>query len=347
MIIESSVNTNTNTNKLVIETEGKTLRDIFDLEAVNDFFDGVLSDDYISTINGADAEAILSNLDSIEADPDMHIVVDLFGEVKEEEAVNKAGKAYIACGGGLGKKEVAIVDGKTTVSDIITPSVADYFATTPETLKNYKSYINDDPADMSSVLHDGDNVVLESRKAGDKGAEFHYTIVDENGDEKRFTLERDEEDMPTFEDVLDEAIERFNLPDITTILAIDDANVDDSLYDIILSGIAYSGAVVTVDVTFEDEEEEVAEAPVKGTVGAVKVFIQGSCQCKPMSIVSGVTTLADVVYSEKILNLGAMTKEQAKELIYMVNGVKATDHTVLNAGDEISMEARKAGSKGL
>lgn len=358
MQIISNTNTNTANNTLNITVnEGDTIYDILMADAVMDFFDNEYDSEQIKnsilTINGAEAEAILANIDSINAEEDMVLTIDLYGEVTEEErAAHTAGKAFITCGGGI-SKEVAIIDGVTTVNDMITPSVAAFCATSVDQLRNRKVYINDSEATTSSVVHNGDTVVLEARKAGDKGCDFSYTVIDADGSRRQVSYNVDE--VYSYQDLLDMLREDEIIEEDSAIVKINDVEIPDVLYNAVVTGNAEEDAVVEIDTVFlvpEEEDNDVdeddgANAPARGTLGQVKVFIQGSCQHKDMNIVSGVTLLSDVVFSDKILNMGAMTRTQAESLIYSINGVQSSVNSVLNAGDEISMEARKAGQKGL
>ena len=63
-----------------------------------------------------------------------------------------------------------IVSDTTRAGDVLTQDVANFFATTVDTLHNMRILINDVEAETTAVLHDGDAITLMSRKCGDKGA---------------------------------------------------------------------------------------------------------------------------------------------------------------------------------
>lgn len=351
MQIISNTNTASNNTLNIADTTDMTLFDILSSDSVMEFFDNEYGvediAEHILSINGADADAIINNIDSISAEEDMVIVIDLYGEIEEEQEreAHTAGKVSITCGGGLGSKEVAIVDGVTTVNDLLTPSLATFYATTTDNLRNRKVYINDEEATVTSVVRNGDIVVLENRKAGDKGA-MKYTLIDNDGVE--YDILSDNE--VTYKEVLEAGQDEGLYDEFPVITVIDGAEIPDVIYSTVLSGEATDGSIIEVDCAFNIQnsvdEEDTAQAPARGTIGQVKVFIQGSSQNKLMNIVSGVTTMSEVVFSDKILNLGALTREQAESLVYSINGVQSPVNAVLNAGDEISMEARRAGDKG-
>ena len=163
----SAIELNVNINTPV------ALLDVCNREDVLDFFEDVHAEtiiDYIESVNDMDAETLRSSLTYLLVDDDMKIEVDLAATpIHKEETASSFGKAAITRGGGFGGKDVAIADGITTVSDVLTQNVADFFASSVESLKNMNIFINDITATLDSVLHEGDIITLESRKAGEKG----------------------------------------------------------------------------------------------------------------------------------------------------------------------------------
>lgn len=89
-------------------------------------------------------------------------------EAPAEEAPTTFGVVAVFIAGGINSKSISIKE-HTEVKDLITKTLADFFAKTEEELKNMKVDVNDEEADMDTELRDGDNVTFQSRKAGVKG----------------------------------------------------------------------------------------------------------------------------------------------------------------------------------
>ncbi len=89
-------------------------------------------------------------------------------EAPAEEAPTTFGMVAVFIAGGINSKNISIKE-HTEVKDLITKTLADFFAKTEEELKNMKVDVNDEEADMDTELRDGDNVTFQSRKAGVKG----------------------------------------------------------------------------------------------------------------------------------------------------------------------------------
>ena len=89
-------------------------------------------------------------------------------EAPAEEAPTAFGMVAVFIAGGINSKSISIKE-HTEVKDLITKTLADFFAKTEEELKNMKVDVNDEEADMDTELRDGDNVTFQSRKAGVKG----------------------------------------------------------------------------------------------------------------------------------------------------------------------------------
>lgn len=89
-------------------------------------------------------------------------------EAPAEEAPTTFGMVAVFIAGGINSKSISIKE-HTEVKDLITKTLADFFAKTEEELKNMRVDVNDEEADMDTELRDGDNVTFQSRKAGVKG----------------------------------------------------------------------------------------------------------------------------------------------------------------------------------
>lgn len=102
--------------------------------------------------------------------------------------------------------------------------------------------------------------------------------------------------------------------------------------------------------TANDAQEasgDVLTGPPTGTLSSVTVFYASGCASQEISIVSGVTKLEDVVFSQRMLNLQGMTAEMARGMVYTINEVREHDlSTTLEAGDIIHISPRCAGQKG-
>lgn len=176
MIIIATTNNNENLNNIKISLDNSiSLGQLLDRDDVRAFFHNASKESILAslvTIDGLDAYAI-TNASSLTVDNTMELQFDIYGRAPETEhtdAAASAGFVTITQGGGFNSKRVPIVSDTTRAGDVLTQDVANFFATTVDTLHNMRILINDVEAETTAVLHDGDAITLMSRKCGDKGA---------------------------------------------------------------------------------------------------------------------------------------------------------------------------------
>ena len=175
MIIIATANNNENLNNIKINLDNSiSLGQLLDRDDVRAFFHNASKESILAslvTIDGLDAYAI-TNASSLTVDNTMELQFDIYGRAPEtaHTAAASAGFVTITQGGGFNSKRVPIVSDTTRAGDVLTQDVANFFATTVDTLHNMRILINDVEAETTAVLHDGDAITLMSRKCGDKGA---------------------------------------------------------------------------------------------------------------------------------------------------------------------------------
>lgn len=175
MIIIATDNNNENLNNIKINLDNSiSLSQLLDRDDVRAFFHYASKESILAslvTIDGLDAYAI-TNASSLTVDNTMELQFDIYGRAPEtaHTAAASAGFVTITQGGGFNSKRVPIVSDTTRAGDVLTQDVANFFATTVDTLHNMRILINDVEAETTAVLHDGDAITLMSRKCGDKGA---------------------------------------------------------------------------------------------------------------------------------------------------------------------------------
>ena len=375
----SAIELNVNINTPV------ALLDVCNRVDVLDFFEDVDAEtiiNYIESVNDMDAETLRSSLAHLLVDDDMKIEVDLAAvPVHKEETASHFGKATITRGGGFGGKDIAITDGITVVSDVLTQNVADFFASSVESLKNMNIFINDSTATLDSVLHEGDIITLESRKAGEKGCDtVSVDIEDAEGNCRSFSYPVNSKISDVLEHLSSDRGDSVFGEDATynelvdDLDAVDDAEVTRGLLCIVLNAdvtdvtkLSFQTYIFSNnddfiededgnDYDYQDEDKqedtkvedgtEVLTGPATGTMGSAKIMSTGGWTEVEVSIVNGVTKLKDVVVTNKVLNKFAMTDEQALSLVPSINDNPATMNDVLHTGDIVILAARKAGEKG-
>lgn len=176
MIIIATANNNENLNNIKINLDNSiSLSQLLDRDDVRAFFHNASKESILASlvaIDGLDAYAI-TNASSLTVDNTMELQFDIYGRAPETAhtaADASAGFVTITQGGGFNSKRVPIVSDTTRAGDVLTQDVANFFATTVDTLHNMRILINDVEAETTAVLHDGDAITLMSRKCGDKGA---------------------------------------------------------------------------------------------------------------------------------------------------------------------------------
>lgn len=163
-----SFNVNTNTN-----TWEEFLNELVNKEIA---FCNLPLVSYVVTYNDLDADLLkdsaedlpIEDGDKFEFNDNVILNEPTKEEVPAEEAPTTFGMVAVFIAGGVNSKNISIEE-HTEVKDLITKTLADFFAKTEEELKNMKVDVNDEEADMNTELRDGDNVTFQARKAGVKG----------------------------------------------------------------------------------------------------------------------------------------------------------------------------------
>lgn len=198
MKIVSLENSNVNTNTLNIKLNGTmTVAELFRNADVARFAAGAAIDS-IEAIDNAPASLLKRNgdtrgLENFQLTDDSVIELNAFAENKEVTGPVK-GKVKVSLGGLGAQYTVNINCGETTVAQTLTDKLATALDRSRSELMNMKISINDMEGTTASVLHDGDVVILQGRKAGDHGAgDTHYiSVFDEDDATADFAVEGDE-----------------------------------------------------------------------------------------------------------------------------------------------------------
>lgn len=169
-ISNSSVAFNVNTNA---NTWDEFLKELVNKEIA---FCGLPLVSYVVSYNDMDADLLKDSAaelpvedgDKFEFNDNVILNEPKKEEAPAEEAPTTFGMVAVFIAGGINSKNISIKE-HTEVKDLITKTLADFFAKTEEELKNMKVDVNDEEADMDTELRDGDNVTFQSRKAGVKG----------------------------------------------------------------------------------------------------------------------------------------------------------------------------------
>ena len=169
-ISNSSVAFNVNTNA---STWDEFLKELVNKEIA---FCGLPLVSYVVSYNDMDADLLKDSAaelpvedgDKFEFNDNVILNEPKKEEAPAEEAPTTFGMVAVFIAGGINSKSISIKE-HTEVKDLITKTLADFFAKTEEELKNMKVDVNDEEADMDTELRDGDNVTFQSRKAGVKG----------------------------------------------------------------------------------------------------------------------------------------------------------------------------------
>ena len=163
-----SFNVNTNTN-----TWEEFLNELVNKEIA---FCNLPLVSYVVTYNDLDADLLkdsaealpIEDGDKFEFNDNVILNEPKKEEAPAEEAPTTFGMVAVFIAGGVNSKNISIEE-HTEVKDLITKTLADFFAKTEEELKNMKVDVNDEEADMNTELRDVDNVTFHARKAGVKG----------------------------------------------------------------------------------------------------------------------------------------------------------------------------------
>lgn len=377
MKIISLENTNENTNTLNIKIdEPITVSQLFSKDSVKEFSKAAIIGS-ITSVDDADASLITHNgdlrgLENYAVTDDTVIEISTFGEKKPDEPVY--GKVTIRTGGGMDSRTVKILHGKTTVSQVLTEKIAAALDRSLDTLRNMHININDTKGTLESVLYDGDVIVLEERKAGSNGAGV-IQVYDAEGYCRTFDIPAENTTLGEFlESIKDELATDAYDPEYEEpsfeavsdyVIEVDGEDVEGSSFsDLLFDAPARRFEEVTLSLYFknddtedsEDEESEDEELVAEGVpaevpqeaqkCGKVTVHQVGTSPIS-MLVKEGETTLADIVFSDKVLNSWAMTQQQMSSMKFYINDTQVFKMDVLlHVGEDIAVEAPKCGSNG-
>jgi hypothetical protein len=103
-----------------------------------------------------------------------------------------------------------------------------------------------------------------------------------------------------------------------------------------------------VEAADEEDEEDVFDSAAPGAPGTVTVYYAMGNANATFDIRNRLTTLDDIVFSDRMMHLQNINIEQAKGLKYAINDVSVVDieKAVLYDGDNITICPRSAGDKG-
>lgn len=363
MKIISLCNENNNENTLTISTDAAiTVKELLERQDVKNFFGKEsLSSSDIDTVNNISIE-LISGADTYLLFPDTEITFTLFGRTSMVQQAVK-GTVKVCLGGGLGSKSVLIVSGQSKVSDVLNQAVADAFGTSLGELRNMEVYIASEgkedevPGTLDSTLMIGDTVVLEPRKAGKHGSRIDITIKsDVNGNDFFATTVGDESLREAIEGILvSEGVDpkiSINTINGNHVGAFAEQLLDAPIDDFVVDGCV----TITTSDAFNDldEEDEAAEddTPICATgvapeTGNITVSLGGGISAVTMAILPGTTKLSEVLHSNKIKNVFAMSDEQIDAMRVYVNDQEVASTSItLNSGDAVVLEPRKAGKHG-
>ena len=377
MKIISLENTNENTNTLNIKIdEPITVSQLFSKDSVKEFSKAAIIGS-ITSVDDAYASLITHNgdlrgLENYTVTDDTVIEISTFGEKKPDEPVY--GKVTIRTGGGMDSRAVKILHGKTTVSQVLTEKIAAALDRSLDTLLNMHININDTKGTLESVLYDGDVIVLEERKAGSNGANAIH-VCDAEGECKIYAITSENTTLGEFlESIKDELVTddydpEYGDPEFEAIsdyvVEVDGEDVEGSSFsDLIFDAPAKRFEEVTLNLYFKNDDIKVsedasseeefvadgvpAETPQEAAQKCGKVTVhQVGTSPISMLVKEGETTLADIVFSDKVLNSWAMTKQQMESMKFYINDTQVFKMDVqLHVGEDIAVEAPKCGSNG-
>ena len=370
MKIVSIENNNENTNTLTLNINGMiTVRELLDsAEALR--FAPALSASAILTIDGADTEIFLNQLDSmldLQLTDDSIVEITCFGEVKAS-AAKVQGSVTVELGGEGVKRKMIIMSGETTVSQVLTSKLAAAFGRSHSELLNMQVFVNDAKAEITSVLYDGDSIVLQERKAGSGACDGEHEVlfIDVTGDEDYMCADSNATLRCFLEHIAPELFGGESV--VAHVTAINGESVCSGLvYEMALDNLKM-GQIDALefdlefpeDLNYEDAEADAddEEAPLtadgvvaaKAAPGKVYVHLEGTSIESPtdsvtLMIVNNKTTVEEVVFTSKVLNKLAMTSAHMREMNFAVNDVNIHNlDATLQDGDVITIKTPKCGS---
>ena len=372
MKIVSLENTNTLNVKLDRPT---TVAELFRSAAVAKFAAGAAIDS-IAAVDNADASLLSRNgdtrgLENYQLTEDSVIELNCFAENKEEiHTEPENGKVTVSMGGLGNTYNVNIIDGVTTVAQALTDKLAAAFDRSRDELYNMKISVNDGEASTASVLHIGDRIVLQNRKAGDHGAGDFIKVTDIEGVTKEREVADDDLSLKAFlfdiEDHFDYCCGHDLIDNLSEVDGNDVAGMGGAILDAILGAPAINYEEIAIDLDFADKDEMLPEdegydaegvseaqnfdaegvAPEAPQCGKVKLNLGNTNEIE-MLIKEGETQLGELLFSDKVLGKWAMTRGQMETMNLFINDVQVykTDLT-LHIGDVIRVAAPKCGDHG-
>lgn len=329
--------------------------------AVNKGFIKVANVEEILELNDLDATGFNTELADAQFDDGDVILLDTTGELVnegvQEEQISNDIKVKVAVAGGITSVDITIPTGSTTFQ-ACQAGRAVLNNMTDNQITSAIKYVNDVEASDSTVLHDGDNVVVAVRCAGVKGSQNYTLKVHVAGTtitkEIRGALLRLSKEtlINSMLNEYENSLEDFDsmVYDNCT-LSLDSSfakhwlqapmsdNVELELID---HDSAYFNDNMTVGAEETDEYEEDGDQNVPHII---TVVLPGGLSRIDYDIEEG-TTIRDVVTSMRILAVTGLNQNQAESMRYTVNDVVVQLDDTLDYGDELAMYTREAGVKG-
>lgn len=324
----------------------------------------------------SDADAIqLSNHDKFELDIDLP---EMQEEVEEAPAYSAASITVTRAGDCRPPLRVNITGEHTRVRDIITDTMANFFASNKNELEEMNVKINDVEADLDTEVRADDAVCFCSKNAGRKGGfksdgrdSVDFTVISPDGTCVSKWLGRCDLDCLRVRDVAGlkavcegMLVSNGNVTPDIKITSINGMGVtesdfvfqieSDTVYEI---GFHANGPVSELDAdqleddyeedSFEEDElfSDDEESPADPDPVSVKeIKVNYSVLDTKYTIITGKTTVGDVM--DGLLNQFGITAADLRKLSFSIDGVSADLDTVLTAADEELVITPNAGTKG-
>lgn len=321
----------------------------------------------------SDADDIqLSNHDKFELDIDLPEMQEEGAE--EAPAYSAASITVTRAGDCRPPLRVNITGEHTRVRDIITDTMANFFASNKNELEEMNVKINDVEADLDTEVRADDAVCFCSKNAGRKGScgccsdTVRFSVISPDGSCVSTAVSKGDLEELGVEDVADlkSVCEEMLVASIGTSIETTSINgigvaesdfvfqTDAGMVEEI--GFHANGFVSALDPerlgdneedSFEEDEffSDDEESPADPDPVSVKeIKVNYSVLDTKYTIITGKTTVGDVM--DGLLNQFGITAADLRKLSFSIDGVSADLDTVLTAADEELVITPNAGTKG-
>lgn len=318
----------------------------------------------------SDADDIqLSNHDKFELDIDLPEMQEEGAEAEEAPAYSAASITVTRAGDCRPPLRVNITGEHTRVRDIITDTMANFFASNKNELEEMNVKINDVEADLDTEVRADDAVCFCSKNAGRKGScgccgdhsrEIRFSVISPDGYCVSASVPREELEELGVEDVadlkaacIDMIVDRDGIIEITSINGVGVAESDfvfqtdagivtDIGFHADCKVLELDSSLLGAQIGETEEDEESPADPDPVSVKEIKVNY--SVLDTKYTIITGKTTVGDVM--DGLLNQFGITAADLRKLSFSIDGVSADLDTVLTAADEELVITPNAGTKG-